>query len=59
MGTPSYLLLTPDGGTVIRVWPGSYEDISVRQRMARQIIADTALALDTLNALPAQITSLH
>jgi hypothetical protein len=50
MGTPSHLLLNPDGA-VIRVWPGSYEDVSVRQRMARQIIADTRVALDTLNAL--------
>jgi len=56
MGTPSHLLLNPDG-TVIRVWPGSYGEISVRQRMARQIIADTAVALDTLSALPTQITS--
>lgn len=47
MGTPSHLLLNPDGA-VIRVWPGSYEDISVRQRMARQIIADTLVVLDTL-----------
>lgn len=53
MGTPSHLLLNPDG-TVIRVWPGSYEDVSVRQRMARQIIADAQVALDTLNALSAR-----
>jgi hypothetical protein len=50
MGTPSHLLLNPDG-TVIRVWPGSHQDVSLRQRMARQIIADAQVALDTLNAL--------
>jgi hypothetical protein len=53
MGTPSHLLLNPDG-TVLRVWPGSRDDISVRQRMARQIIADTRVALDTLDALSAR-----
>ena len=53
MGTPSHLLLNPDG-TVLRVWPGSRDDISVRQRMARQIIADTRVALDTLKALSAR-----
>lgn len=53
MGTPSHLLLNSDG-TVIRVWPGSNEDLSVRQRMARQILADTQVALDTLNALSTQ-----
>jgi hypothetical protein len=53
MGTPSHLLLNPDG-TVIRVWPGSHQDVSLRQRMARQIIADAQVALDTLDALSAQ-----
>ena len=43
MGTPTHLLLSPDG-TMIRVWPGSYEDISVRQRMD----AATPVDLDTL-----------
>lgn len=56
MGTPSHVLLNPDG-TVIRVWPGSYEDVSVRQRMARQIIADVRVALDTLSALSARATA--
>jgi hypothetical protein len=50
MTNPSHLLLNRDG-TVIRVWPGSYKDKPVRDRMARQIIADTLVVIDTLNAL--------
>lgn len=50
MTTPSHLLLNSDG-TVIRVWPGSYKDKPVRQRMMRQIIADTLVAIDTLKAV--------
>jgi len=53
MTTPTHLLLNEDG-TVIRVWPGSHQDRTVRQRMSRQIIADTLVALDTLNALASQ-----
>lgn len=55
MTTPSHLLLAGDG-TVIQVWPGSYRDKAVRQRMARQILADTLVATDTLNAV-LQITN--
>ncbi len=51
MTNPSHLMLNSDG-TVIRVWPGSYRDKAVRQRMARQIIADISVVVDTLNALP-------
>jgi|SRR5215216_478058 len=50
MTTPSHLLLNSDG-TVIRVWPGSYNDKPVRQRMMRQIIVDTLVAIDTLKAV--------
>lgn len=50
MTNPSHLLLNANG-TVIRVWPGSYEDKTVRKRMARQILADTTVVLETLNAL--------
>ncbi|MEK6336541.1 MAG: hypothetical protein AABM67_16560 [Acidobacteriota bacterium] len=50
MTNPSHLLLNSDG-TVIRVWPGSYKDKVVRDRMARQIVADTLVVIDTLNAL--------
>jgi hypothetical protein len=50
MTTPSHILLNHDG-TVIRVWPGSYDDIHVRQRMARQILADTAVIIDTISAV--------
>jgi peroxiredoxin len=49
MTNPSHLLLAADG-TVIRVWPGSNPEKSVRQRMARQILSDTSVILDTLNA---------
>jgi hypothetical protein len=45
MVNPSHLLLDVDG-TVIRVWPGSYKDKPVRERMARQIVADTLVATD-------------
>ena len=50
MTNPSHLLLNSDG-TVIRVWPGSYKDKPVRDRMARQIMADTLVVIDTLKAL--------
>ena len=50
MNNPSHLLLDQNG-TVIRVWPGSYADKAVRDRMARQILADTSLVLETLNAV--------
>jgi hypothetical protein len=53
MTTPSHLLLNSDG-TVLRVWPGSYNDKPVRQRMMRQIIADTLVATDTLKAVSIQ-----
>lgn len=58
MTAPSHLLLNSDG-TVIRVWPGSYEDKPVRQRMARQIIADILVATDTLNALLPRTNPTH
>ena len=50
MNNPSHLLLDQNG-TVIRVWPGSYEDKAVRERMARQIMADTTVVVETLNVL--------
>lgn len=40
MVVPSHLLLGP-GGVLINKWPGSHGDLSVRHRMANQIIADT------------------
>jgi hypothetical protein len=58
MTTPTHLLLNNDG-TVLRVWPGSYKDRPVRQRMARQIIADTLVALDTVTALLRKPTNVH
>lgn len=50
MTTPSHLLVRSDG-TVIRVWPGSYADKSVRDRMARQILSETSVVMDTLDVL--------
>ena len=50
MNNPSHLLLDQNG-TVIRVWPGSYEDKAVRERMARQIMADTTVVVETLSVL--------
>ena len=50
MNNPSHLLLDRNG-TVIRVWPGSYADKAVRDRMARQILADTSVVLETLTAV--------
>lgn len=50
MTTPTHLLLNYDG-TVIHVWPGSHQERPVRQRMARQITADTLVAIDTINAI--------
>jgi hypothetical protein len=50
MVTPSHLLLNNDG-TVIRVWPGSYKEKAIRDRMTHQILADTSVARDTLTAL--------
>ena len=52
MNNPSHLLVDQNG-TVIRVWPGSYEEKAVRDRMARQIVADTTVVVETLNALEA------
>jgi hypothetical protein len=49
MTTPSHLLVKNDG-TVIRVWPGSYAEKSVRDRMAHQILSETSVVMDTLNA---------
>lgn len=50
MTSPSHLLIGADG-TVIKVWPGSYTDKSVRDRMGKQIVADTLIINDTLNVL--------
>lgn len=53
MVTPSHLLLNNDG-TVIRVWPGSYKEKAIRDRMTYQIMADISVARDTLTALAPQ-----
>jgi len=50
MLSPSHLLLNNEG-TVIRVWPGSYKEKAIRDRMTYQIMADTSVASDTLTAL--------
>lgn len=56
MTNPSHLLINSDG-RVIRVWPGSYNDKSVRDRMAHQIIADTLVANETLKAMVPRMNS--
>ena len=53
MVTPSHLLLNSDG-TVIRVWPGSYKEKAIRDRMTYQIMADISVARDTLTAVAPQ-----
>lgn len=50
MTVPSHLLVKSDG-TIICVWPGSYNEKGVRDRMAHQILADTLVATNTLNAI--------
>jgi hypothetical protein len=59
MNNPSHLLLDQNG-TVLRVWPGSYADKAVRDRMARQILADTTVVIETLNAVvPEELQGSH
>jgi hypothetical protein len=48
MTSPAHILIGLDG-TVIKVWPGSYAVQSVRDRMGKQIVADTLIINDTLN----------
>lgn len=50
MTIPSHLLV--DGtGTVIRVWSGSNADAEIRQRMGGQIVEDSLVITETLQAL--------
>jgi hypothetical protein len=49
MITPSHVLIDHDG-TVLRVWPGTSEEQSVRDGMGRQIVNDVSVILDTLEA---------
>jgi hypothetical protein len=58
MTVPSHLLVKNDG-TVLCVWPGSYEDKAVRDRMAQQILADTLVATNTLNAILPKTDAVH
>jgi len=58
MTSPSHLLVHNDG-TVICVWPGSYQDKDVRDRMAKQIVADTLVATTTRAALLPVIEQKH
>lgn len=53
MTNPTHLLVDRVG-TVIRVWPGSHQDKSVRDRMAKQILSDTSVVVDTISALPSR-----
>lgn len=58
MTSPSHMMVHNDG-TVIAVWPGSYEDKEVRDRMAKQIVADTIVATTTRTALMPTIQQTH
>jgi hypothetical protein len=50
MTAPSHLLVDRNG-IVIRVWPGSYSEPEVRQRMGHQIVEDALLITETRRAL--------
>ncbi len=47
---PSHILID-HSGTVLRVWPGSNATKTVRDRMGSQIVFDTGVIIDTLQAL--------
>jgi hypothetical protein len=47
---PSHILVRNDG-LVIQVWNGSNRQKETRQRIARQIVSDTLVINDTLNAI--------
>ncbi|MDQ3920632.1 MAG: hypothetical protein M3348_19400 [Acidobacteriota bacterium] len=47
---PSHILIDREG-RVLRVWPGANAAKPVRDRMGGQIVADTVVILDTLEAL--------
>lgn len=49
MITPAHLLIDRDG-TVLRVWPGTSAEQTVRDSMGRQIVNDVSVILDTLDA---------
>jgi hypothetical protein len=50
MVTPSHLLLDKNG-VILRTWAGSNEDQTFRTRMAKQIVDDTNVIIDTFGAL--------
>jgi hypothetical protein len=50
MVAPSHLLLDKSG-VIIRTWPGANEDQAFRIRMAKQIVDDTNVIIDTVAAL--------
>jgi hypothetical protein len=56
MVAPSHLLLDHNG-VIIRTWPGSNEDQAFRIRMAKQIVDDTSVIVETLAALSKRSTS--
>jgi len=47
MTVPSHMLIDRSG-TIIRLWPGSSNEKTVRDRMANQIIADTRVVLSSV-----------
>lgn len=50
MNIPSHLLVDHNG-TVLGVWPGSYAEQEVRQRMGSQIVEDTLIINETLQTV--------
>lgn len=50
MTVPSHMLVDQDG-TVIQVWPGSNAEEEVRQRMSTQIVNDTLVIKETVQAI--------
>jgi hypothetical protein len=55
MVAPSHFLLDKNG-VIIRTWPGSNGDKMFRTRMAKQIVDDTSVIVDTLAAVMQQPT---
>ena len=51
MVLPSHILVDRNG-TIIRKWPGTSPNQSIRQKMARQIVSDTSKELANLKAEP-------
>ena len=56
--TPAHLLIDRDG-TVLEVWPGTSREQTVRDGMARQIVNDVSVILDTLDSRTGTANASH